>query len=109
MAKFYTREETDKEIKIVFTSLAVRMYLTWGILLFMLILAEYAKSKQDLLLGFLLLPLLLFVFFITMIIFNVAYWKPMKELRAALKKGEVKISGSRWSLKNPRTIVIPKQ
>lgn len=108
MSIFYRREETNTEVKIVYTSLAIRMYLTWGFLLLMIGLSQYIKQEQDLLLGFIILPLLFFIFFVILIVFNIAYWKPMKETRKAMKKGEIKVSGSRWSLKNPRTITISK-
>lgn len=108
MSIFYRREETDTEVKIIYTSLAIRMYLTWGLLLLLLVISQYAKEQQDLLLGFILLPILFFIFFSILIVFNIAYWKPMKETRKAIKKGAIKVSGSRWSLKNPRTITISK-
>ncbi len=106
MSLFYTRNETENEVTIVFTALAARMYSVFGLFFLLLYLTDQSPPGPDS--SVFLIPLVIFLLFLVTIVYTVAFWKPMKEVRQALKKGEVRVSGSRWSFRNPRTIVIPK-
>ena len=48
------------------------------------------------------------IFVTDMIIGLVDSWKPLKEMKAAMKNGKVEVSGSKWSLSKPLTSKIKK-
>lgn len=92
------RKETDKEIIIVYKYLAIYYYIIFLLLLFLFI----PLTKEFIRIWF--FPILFFI----VILKTILTWKPNQELRRAMKKGEVKISGSRFSLKNPFIVKIEK-
>ena len=96
MSLLYERKETSKEIKI--------RYKYWGLyyiaLLVSLILIFVLRGKYSF--------FVFVVFFALAIVFMVGFWKPNREIRKAMKRGAVKVSGSKFSFSNPLTAVIKK-
>ena len=96
MSLLYDRKENSKDIKIRYTY--------WGlyypILLISLILIFVLRGVYSM--------FVFIVFFALAIIFMVGFWKPNREIKKAMKKGAVKVSGSKFSFSKPLTAVIKK-
>ena len=96
MSFLYERKENSKEITIKYTY--------WGlyypILFLFLILVFVFQGVYSI--------LILAVFIGLALVFTVGFWKPNMEIKRAMKKGKVKVSGSKFSIRKPLTAVIEK-
>ena len=99
MAFMYKRKETLDKIVIVY-SYAPYFYIFLAVAL----LCSFLLPKELQALNFLITPL----FLIFLLIFLVSIWKPNQEVRRAMKKGKVEVSGSKFSFSNPLTFIIKK-
>ncbi|MFA4887718.1 MAG: hypothetical protein WC595_05880 [Candidatus Nanoarchaeia archaeon] len=95
----YRRKETTDKIIIVYTNI-----LYFYIFLAVALLCSFLLPKELQALNFLITPL----FLIFLLIFLVSIWKPNQEIRRAMKKGKVEVSGSKFSFSNPLTFIIKK-
>ena len=102
MGFWYDRIETEQEIKIVYKKYALYY---WGLMV-SLGLAFFFGSSQgwDNPLTNLIYGIAIFFVFGGLIFFGKAH----KELKAAMKKGGVNISGSKLSFSSPLTCIIKK-
>ncbi|OGF31416.1 hypothetical protein A2533_01985 [Candidatus Falkowbacteria bacterium RIFOXYD2_FULL_35_9] len=97
MPLFYTRQESESEIKIVYTNQA---------LVYIFLLIIFGLTFLDLSFDW---QLILFFFTLSFIIvWYAGLWKTGREVRQAMKTGKVIVSGSKLSFKNPVTVVIKK-
>ena len=97
MPFLYDRKETKEEIIIVFK---YRILFTLVVLIFLLSAFIGFDPKWE--------PLVFSFFAIVMVLWVMGRWAANSEIRQAAKKGEVKISGSGYSFKNPLTVRIKK-
>lgn len=98
MAIFYEKKETENEILYIYKYSASFYYA----LLFAFLTAipdGFARISY-----FVISPIVL----LFCLIWIVDHWKPNRELRAAMKKGKVEITGSKFSFKNPLTCIVKK-
>jgi len=94
MPLFYKRRETEKEIIIEYKY----MYIIYLLIVIFLV-ASFIFPNYTVLSS---------IFWIIILIYLFDIWKPMCEIRKAMKKGYVKFSGSKWSASNPIVAVIDK-
>ena len=96
---FYTRKETGKEIMIVFNNYPILMisYISPLILAWIVYLSDLNST-----IGIIVFT---FIYYIIMMLF---FRNKLKEIKKAMKKGNVKVSGSKWSFKNPLKYIIKK-
>ena len=97
MPILYDRKETKEEIIIVFK---YRMIYILILLAFLLSAFIGFDPRWE--------PLVFSAFAILMVLWVMGRWAANSEIRQAAKKGEVKISGSGYSFKNPLTVRIKK-
>ena len=96
MIEFYTRQENEKEIVIVYTYRAISFYLLIPILIGFFI----QNSIGNLLNG------LAIILLVGTVILS---WEPQQEVKAALKQGKaVRVTGNRFSFSDPVTVHILK-
>lgn len=95
----YTREENESEVVITYRRYALYY---WSSLV--LVLAFFLSGWLNDILQLVFIVLLLIVSISQIIMM----WKPSKEVRTAMKRGNVEITGSKLSLKNPLKIKIKK-
>lgn len=117
MFQFYTREETQKEVTIVMKTTPWQMYtnvffivLVGGLRLGGAFLQYQNLQKTIIDEKFIYLILCLVgVWIVLGCIFTLGNRKAVKEINTAVKKGlTVNSSGSPWSIKSPRKLVIEK-
>lgn len=101
MTLFYERKETPDEVIIRYKYLPLIYIVLIGGLIFSILLDEITSTSW----GFLVWAFI----FILLLIFIIDIHKPSKEIREAMKKSYVKISGSKFSFFNPYTVVIKKR
>ena len=94
MAIFYERTETEDGIIIRYKYWALTYILF--IITFALVLIVGSRWALILIILFLIL-------------FIIDFWRPNQELRKAMKEGNVKVSGSKFSFSNPFTATIKKE
>lgn len=95
MALLYKRKETEKRVTIVLKHQALYYIVFFGIL------AITAVFPPLALLSFPFVAIMIFVKL-------VAGWDANREIRQAMKHGDVKVSGSKFSFKKPLTFEIAR-
>jgi hypothetical protein len=93
MSLFYDRIESSGKTVIVYKYWPLFYYGLGGT-----IISSFILGKWCMLVG------LLFAMFVVVLLLDL--WKPTREVKKAMKNGQVKISGSKFSFKNPLTIEI---
>jgi len=99
MGFFIDRSEQDGETKIILSKAAVFYYATWGMIIFGLLSWHYDDLFT--------IPALLSA--LVMFVFAVPYWPVNFEIRKAMRKGQVIVSGSKYSFRNPLTYVVKRE
>lgn len=102
MGFYYEIKETNDERIICYKKAAWFYIFMWPIVFF---------AGIQFLFGFrfTITTLLALVFFILMMIFAVPFWKLNSEIKKAMKKGNVRVKGSKYSFSNPLTYIISKK
>lgn len=99
MSLFYNKKENDKEIIITFKYNAIYYY-SFFILIVIFMISKDKNTIINLLSSFL---------FITMVLVKtITHWDINNKIKNAMKKGDVKVSGSNFSLSNPVVFKIQK-
>jgi len=99
MSFFVERVETEDKVVITFKKYAL---FVWGILAFIclfLFSAHFLKEAG---------MILNFLFYGFLFYFLISHLKYYREIHAAMRKGSVKMSGSKYSFANPLTVEITK-
>jgi len=97
MGFFIDREESDKEAVIRYKKLPFYYIGLGGMVVYLL----YCVVTQNY--SFFLIPV------IAMFLLSIPFWKTNAEIKKALRKGNVKMTGSKYSFKNPLQVVIQKE
>lgn len=93
MPILYSREETEKEIIIIW-----KYFPLYYFFLILLMVSAFVFDN----------PFVSILFGIFLLVFLVANIKPILEIRKAMKTGSVQVSGQKYSLSNPLKTVIKK-
>jgi len=114
MSFFNTREETNKEIKITLKSTSWQNYINIFFILCVIVI-QIVFWQKKIIQEKVEMPFLIFglsfilLWFIIGITINLGNRKAIKEINTAVKEGKhVTSEGSPFSIKNPRTLTIPK-
>jgi len=100
MGLFYKRKETSDEIIIV--------YKYYPLFWIFLIVIPISSVILDVVIGGKAGDILIDLIWVIVIIFLIDIWKPSQEVRKAMRKGNVQMSGSKFSFSNPLTVRIKK-
>jgi uncharacterized membrane protein len=101
MAIFYERTETEDKIVI--------KYKYWPLIYVLLVIGIVSMVVLRIIgYGYLSLPVTALCILLMLAVFF-GYGKVRSEVREAMKKGKVSMSGSKFSFSNPYTLEIPKK
>jgi hypothetical protein len=98
MGFFIDRQEMEQRVVICYKKVA-----WYYIFLFAMIVCAFLGGRFGRV-SFLLSA----IFFVLTFTFGVPLWRTNREVRRAMKRGDVRVSGSKYSLSNPLTFVITK-
>lgn len=106
---YYIRVETAKEIRITWRPIPLYLFYVWMLLYILFGYLSNSTADLDLSAAFALIGgISLLAFFVYSFVMFIRTRRVSREIKSAMRGGCVELTGNKWSLSDPQTVIIKK-